>query len=63
MDVLAQLVIDNKEVYDKLIADDKLTLRQVRNIIHLYNTGQPFKEKPPKKEEVDSSNDFNPGQN
>lgn len=63
MDVLAQLITDNKELYNKFISDDKLTLRQVRNIIHLYNTGKPFEEKPPKKEEVDTSNDFNPNGN
>jgi hypothetical protein len=63
MDVLAQLIADNKEIYDKFISEDKLTLRQVRNIIHLYNTGKPFEEKPPKKEQVDTSNDFNPNQN
>lgn len=63
MDVLAQLITDNKELYDKFISDDKFTLRQVRNIIHLYNTGKPFEEKPPKTEEVDTSNDFNPNGN
>jgi len=63
MDVLGELLMDNKDVYDKFITDDKFTPKQIRNIIHLYNTGKAYVEmhRPPPKE--DASNDFNPSQN
>ena len=62
MGILEDLLSDNKAVYDKFIADDKVSLKQIRNIIHLYNTGKPYEPKPVKEEKVDSSNDFNPNQ-
>jgi len=37
-DVLAELLKDKKGVYDKFIKDDKFKPRDIRNIIHLYNT-------------------------
>jgi len=42
-DELGQLFADNKEVYDKYIADDKFSFTQIRNLVHLYNTGEPLK--------------------
>ena len=42
-DELGQLFADNKEVYDKYIADDKFSFKQIRNLVHLYNTGEPLK--------------------
>ena len=36
------MIKDNKEVYDKYLADDKFGFAQIRNLIHLYNTGRSF---------------------
>lgn len=43
----AEMLKDNKAVYDKFIAEDKFSIGEIRNLIHLYNTGlyntaQPF---------------------
>ncbi|MGZ3872091.1 MAG: hypothetical protein ACXVJD_04200 [Mucilaginibacter sp.] len=40
-----ELIRDNKIVYDKFIADNTFDNTEIRNIIHLYNTGEPFQEK------------------
>jgi hypothetical protein len=40
--VFAGMIMDNKEVYDKYLADDKFSFKQVRYLVHLYNTGKPF---------------------
>jgi hypothetical protein len=58
----SKLLMDNKAVYDKFIADDKFGFDDVRNIVHLYNTGKPFIKIDTTVKE-DSSNDFNPSQN
>jgi hypothetical protein len=42
MDTLGQMLMDNKVVYNKFIADDNFTLRAIKNIIHLYDTGRPL---------------------
>ena len=42
MNVLSEMLKDNKEVYNKFIAEDKFNPDQIRNLIHLYNTGRPF---------------------
>jgi len=42
---LEPILVDNKAVYDKFIADDKFSFKAIRNIVHLYNTGMPFKER------------------
>lgn len=41
----AKLLIDNKSVYDKFIAEDKFSFKQIKNIVHLYDTGEPAKDK------------------
>jgi hypothetical protein len=38
----AEMIMDNKEVYDKYLADDKFSFKQIRDLVHLYNTGKPF---------------------
>jgi len=44
----AEMIMDNKKVYDKYLADDKFSFKEVRNLVHVYNTGKPFKEPDPK---------------
>jgi hypothetical protein len=44
----AEMIMDNKEIYDKYLSDDKFTFREIRGLIHLYNTGEPYKEPEPK---------------
>ncbi|HAL82682.1 MAG TPA: hypothetical protein DCO83_10955 [Mucilaginibacter sp.] len=39
----ADLLADNKTVYDKYMADDKFGFDEIRNLVHLYNTGEPYK--------------------
>ncbi|TSD66148.1 hypothetical protein FFF34_001740 [Inquilinus sp. KBS0705] len=34
-----EMIHDNKEVYDKYIADDKYSFKQVQRLVHYYNTG------------------------
>ena len=40
--IFADMIKDNKDVYDKYIADDKFNFGQIRYLVHLYNTGLPF---------------------
>jgi hypothetical protein len=61
-DNFAEMVADNKDVYDKYKAEDKFSFKQIRNLVHLYNTGKPFEEVEDKPKE-DHSADFNPSQN
>jgi hypothetical protein len=35
-----EMIKDNKNVYDKYVAEDKFSFKQIRNLVHLYNTGQ-----------------------
>jgi len=42
----AEMIMDNKEVYDKYLADDKFSFEQIRALVHLYNTGELFKDQP-----------------
>ena len=37
------LIADNKAVYEKYTADDKFRFNNIRNLVHLYNTGEPYK--------------------
>ncbi|MDP9048818.1 MAG: hypothetical protein M3N14_11830 [Bacteroidota bacterium] len=41
-DNFEEMLKDNKEVYDKYKADDKFSFKQIRNLVHLYNTGKPM---------------------
>ena len=43
----ANMLIDNKNVYEKFLADDKFSFEQIRNIIHLYNTGEQYRDLEP----------------
>jgi len=38
----AALLADNKKVYDKFLADDDFSFNEIQNIVHLYNTGEPY---------------------
>ncbi|RFZ95014.1 hypothetical protein D0C36_05665 [Mucilaginibacter conchicola] len=40
-----EMISDNADVLAKYKAEDKFSFKQVRNLIHIYNTGEPFKEK------------------
>jgi len=42
MNVLGEMLKDNEDVYNKFIAENKFNPDQIRNLIHLYNTGRPF---------------------
>jgi len=42
-DALGEMLMDKKEVYDKYIAEDKFSFAQIREIVHLYNTGESLK--------------------
>jgi hypothetical protein len=55
----AEMIKDNKVIHDKFIAEDKFSIAQIRNLIHLYNQGlnniaQPFEI--PKKDYVVTRN-------
>lgn len=39
-DILGEMLRDNKPVYDKYVAEDKFSFKQIRNLVHLYDTGQ-----------------------
>ena len=41
---LAEMLKDDKNVYDKFLADDSFSFDEIRNIVHLYNTGEQYKE-------------------
>jgi len=41
-DILAKMLMDNKAVYDKYKADDKFTFKQIRKLVHWYDTGHPL---------------------
>jgi len=38
-----EFISDNQAVYDKYKAEDKFSFKQVRGLVHLYNTGEPLK--------------------
>ena len=38
----ADLLADNKAVYDMYMADNDFGFDKIQNIVHLYNTGQPY---------------------
>jgi hypothetical protein len=40
----AELLADNKTVYDRYMADDKFGFDEIRNLVHLYNTGELYRE-------------------
>jgi hypothetical protein len=37
------LIADNKAVYEKYTTDDKFGFDKIRKLVHLYNTGEPYK--------------------
>ncbi|MES2107499.1 MAG: hypothetical protein V4577_02045 [Bacteroidota bacterium] len=39
-----EMLKDNPGVYNKYITEKKFSYKQLRNLVHLYNTGQEFKE-------------------
>lgn len=39
-DDLAEMLKDKKEVYDAYIAEDKFSFKQIKNLVHWYNTGK-----------------------
>jgi hypothetical protein len=39
----ADFISDNQAVYDKYKTEDKFSFKQVRNLVHIYNTGEPLK--------------------
>jgi hypothetical protein len=41
-DIFASMLKDNETVYNKFIVDGKFSNDQIRNLIHLYNTGHPM---------------------
>jgi hypothetical protein len=41
-DDFGEMLKDNKAVYNKYIAEDKFSFKQIQNLVHLYNTGQPL---------------------
>ncbi|BAU55222.1 hypothetical protein [Mucilaginibacter gotjawali] len=41
-DGFAEMLEDNKNIYDKYRTEDKFSFEQIRNLIHLYNTGKPL---------------------
>jgi hypothetical protein len=57
------MIEDNKEVYNKCLEDNDFSFKAIRNLIHLYNTGTPYKEPAYVEPKEDSSNGFNPNQN
>jgi hypothetical protein len=61
-DDFAEMLADNKDVYNKYKAEDKFSFKQIRNLVHLYNTGKLF-EVVEEKSKEDHSADFNPNQN
>lgn len=68
INVLSEMLMDNKDVYEKFVTEDKFTPVQIENLIHLYNTGKPYEgikktQKLQKPQKEDTSNDFNPSQN
>jgi len=58
-DDFAEMLKDNKNVYDKYQAEDKYSFEQIRKLIHLYNQGFPNTVRPfdiPKKDYVIKNN-------
>lgn len=43
-DDFAEMIMDNKDVYNKYKTDDKFTFNQIKNLVHLYNTGHSLNE-------------------
>jgi hypothetical protein len=39
-----RFISDNQAVLEKYKTEDKFSFKQLRNLVHLYNTGEPFKE-------------------
>lgn len=39
-DFLATLLMDDSNVYNKYLAEDKFSFAQIRKLVHLYNTGE-----------------------
>ena len=57
MNLLAEMLNDNKDVYDKFINEDKFNFGQIRNLVHLYNTGRPLESDGAKDYVVKKNND------
>ncbi|MGZ3757178.1 MAG: hypothetical protein ACXVAY_12720 [Mucilaginibacter sp.] len=43
-DDFADMIKDNKIVYDKYMADGKFTFKQLRKLVHLYNTSEELED-------------------
>ncbi len=41
-DNFGEMLKDNQAVYDKYKTEDKFSFKQIQNLVHLYNTGQPL---------------------
>lgn len=44
MSNFVKAIRDNPDVYNKFVADRKFTNKAIRNLVHLYNTGEPYDE-------------------
>jgi hypothetical protein len=44
-DLFKDMLEDKPDIYNKYVADKKFTFKQIRSLIHLYNTGEELKEK------------------
>jgi len=42
-DEFGEMLKDKPDIYNKYMADDKFTFKQIKNLVHLYNTGKPLK--------------------
>ncbi len=56
-----QMLADNSAVSQQFLADKEFTADEVRSMVHLYNTGKPYKS--PENDDGGLSPDFNPGGN
>lgn len=41
-EAFANMLADNQEVLQQYMSDDSFSFKNIRNIVHLYNTGQPY---------------------
>jgi hypothetical protein len=55
-DTLSEMLKDKPEIYNKYVADDKFSFKQIINLVHLYNTGQPY-QVPQKKPDPNAKKD------
>ena len=43
-DMFADMLKDNSVIYQQYKTDNSFSFAEIRNIVHLYNTGEPYKE-------------------